>query len=80
MKHEGLEHPAKVPATAVPHWEGNGWERTDPPTKPVRRTTAAPVDAPKLPDTETSTEPPVDTPDKAKSKTTKAAPAGRKED
>lgn len=81
MKHDGVEQPARVPVTSVPHWEGNGWEKTDPPPKPVRRT-PAPVepDAPKLPEPETPTDFPVDTRASAKPKTAKAAPAGRKED
>ena len=78
MKHAGVEKPARVPVTSVPHWEGNGWERTGPPPKPVRRAPAP--DAPKLPTTETPTESPVDTRASAKPKTAKAAPAGRKED
>lgn len=44
MKHAGVDRPAKVPASAVQHWEGIGWQRTDPPTKPPRPTfTAAPA-------------------------------------
>lgn len=38
MKHAGIERPAKVPASAVQHWEGVGWQLTDPPAKAARPT------------------------------------------
>lgn len=43
MKHAGIERPAKVPESAVQHWEGNGWQRTDPPLKPLRPTAEPPA-------------------------------------
>ncbi len=93
MKHDRVGKPAKVPDSAVQHWEGNGWQRTDPPPRGPQPPAAVaeapgeadelPPDAPPLPteaDDETSTESPVDEPTRAKTKTTKAAPSGRKED
>lgn len=44
MKHAGIDHPAKVPASAVQHWEGIGWQLTEPPAKPPRPIFAAPAD------------------------------------
>ena len=75
MRHDGVANPAKIPASAVPHWEGCGWQITDPPPRPVRK--------PLVP-TETATdeatpETRVDPPRATKPKTTKA-PSGRKED
>lgn len=81
MKHAGVERPAKVPVSAVPHWEGSGWEKTDPPPRPQpTKPTTEQLDAPKLPSSEDSAESPVDSRASAKNKTPKAAPAGRKED
>lgn len=93
MKHAGVAEPAKVPASAVPHWEGHGWERTDPPAKPqpVKRYTtsstatteqastsaAAALDAEPL--HTTATESSVDAPSSAQPQTTKA-PSGREEE
>jgi hypothetical protein len=65
MKHVGVDQPAKVPATAVPHWEGHGWEQTDPPAKPARPVRSY------LPATAATTEQAVD----AAAKTLDAAPA-----
>lgn len=86
MKHAGVERPAKVPASAVPHWQGVGWVPTDPPAKPKPITLADvsqdPVvdellaDAPPLPADQNTDKPPAST---SKSKP-KAAPTGRKED
>lgn len=47
MTREGVENGAKVPITAVPHWEGHGWVRSDPPPKPTppARTYLAPEPA-----------------------------------
>lgn len=45
MKHAGIDAPAKVPASAVQHWEGVGWTRTEPPTKPPRPTFTEPPPA-----------------------------------
>lgn len=79
MQHEGVENLARVPESAAPHWEGNGWKRTDPPPRRTyhrpqavdsRTAQAAATETPN----QTATEPAVDdTP-----KTTKAAPVGRK--
>jgi hypothetical protein len=38
MTHPGVEGGARIPATAVPHYEGNGWQRAEPPAKPARPT------------------------------------------
>ena len=87
MKHPDVEVPAKVPVSAVPHWEGSGWVRTDPPPKPARpvKVYATPVSATASQAVEaaaehlaatTSAEPPADAPTSAKPKT--KAPAGRK--
>jgi hypothetical protein len=78
MTHEGIETPAKVPVSAVPHWEGSGWVQVPAPPRPRPAVKSAVLDAPPAP-AETPTEPAVDTP-VTKSKTAKAAPAGRKED
>lgn len=77
MKHAGVELPAKVPESAMQHWEGNGWELTDAPKRPGAVTKSdelldaspIPVDAP----------PAVDVPASRKPKTAKA-PTGREED
>lgn len=42
MTHPRIEGGAKIPVTAVPHWEGNGWVKTDPPPKPARPTKTTP--------------------------------------
>lgn len=77
MKHAGIEAPAKVPASAVQHWEGVGWTRTEPPTKPPRPTFTAPtpVDAPPLPTDKTTDVADTKTADTAKKPSTR-----RKED
>lgn len=88
MKHVGVEHPAKVPASAVQHWEGSGWERTDPPPRRTYRTptqvTAEQargdaalqiLDAPPLPQNDAPADPPA-----GKKPPTQKAPSRRKED
>lgn len=79
MKHADVQ-PAKVPASAVPHWEGNGWERCDPPPKPPRPARTVPSRIKKVTPAETSAESAVDTRASAKPKPAKPAPTGRKED
>lgn len=76
--------PAKVPASAVPHWEGNGWERCEPPVKPTRilpmSVTPAPVVAALVenqPDPGEDPAKPAVTKPKPKAK---AAPTGRNEE
>jgi hypothetical protein len=76
-----------VPASAVQHWEGHGWERTDAPAKPRRPVKSYPPPVSATTDqaadaaAKTLDAPPLptDTPP-AKTTKTKAAPAGRKED
>lgn len=49
IKHEGVEKPAEVPESAVPHWESLGWTLCDPPEhrRPRRQRTAPqPVEQP----------------------------------
>lgn len=46
MTHPHVEGGAKIPVTAVPHWEGNGWVKTDPPAKPPRPTKTIAVEPP----------------------------------
>lgn len=36
IKHPNIEQPVKQPASSLPHWEGYGWVRCDPPAKPPR--------------------------------------------
>ncbi len=75
MTHEGIETPARVPASAVPHWEGSGWVQVPAPERGRKPAKPLPLDAPPIP-TDTPTEPAVDTP-ATKTETAKAAPAGR---
>lgn len=75
MRRDGVEKPARMPESAVQHWEGLGWEITDPPPRPVRR----PKSRPAQPVEST----PVDAKQDAEHKTsarTRKAPSGRKED
>lgn len=50
MTHPHVEGGAKIPVTAVPHWEGNGWVKTDPPAKPPRLTKTTAVEVPPVED------------------------------
>jgi hypothetical protein len=76
MRRDGIEKPARIPVSAVPHWEGRGWERTEPPARPERRTRNAPAEPV---DQSTPVDAKQDTEDKTPVKTRKA-PSGRKED
>lgn len=68
MTHPHVEGVAKIPVTAVPHWEGNGWVKTDPPPKPPRPTKTLAVEVPDTP------------PGEDKKPEPKKAPARRKSD
>lgn len=77
MRREGIEKPARIPESAVPHWQGLGWELTDAPPRPERRpknTPAQPVEE------STPVDAPPDTDEPKLSATTRKAPRGRKED
>lgn len=83
MTREGVEKGARIPETAVPHWEGHGWVRADPPPKPAPikpadvppDTTVQSLldDAPPIPDQTTDEKP-------AATTTTKKPSSRRKED
>jgi hypothetical protein len=85
MRRDGIEKPARIPQSAVPHWEGRGWELTDPPPRPARPA-RSPKFAPAEPVESEKSAAPVDatTEDKAddakSSAKTLKAPSGRKED
>jgi len=76
MKHAGIEASAKVPASAVQHWEGNGWVTTDLPPRRVSRPKSEPAEPVESTPVDATQE------DKASDKPakTRKAPSGRKED
>lgn len=78
MRRDGIEKPARIPVTAVPHWEGRGWERTEAPARPPRPE-RHPKHVPAKPVESTPVDAKQDTDDKTPVKTRKA-PSGRKED
>lgn len=79
MRRNGIDKPARVPASAVQHWEGLDWHLTEPPPRPVRRPRHVPAQP-----VEQSTPVDANAEDKAKDTKPKAetrrAPSGRKED
>lgn len=75
MRRAGIEKSARVPVSAVQHWEGLDWHLTDPPPRPVRR----PRSVPAQPVKSTPVDAQQDAEDKTPAKTRKA-PSGRKED
>lgn len=77
MKHANIEHPAKVPVSAVQHWSGHGWVETDPPPRRTasKNAPAEPVESTPVDATQT-----VDKPSGKSTTKTQKAPSGRKED
>lgn len=77
MRRDGIDQPARVPVSAVQHWEGLGWQPTDPPPRPVRRPRNVPAKPVKSTPVDANTTDAKDTKSEAK---TRRAPSGRKED
>jgi hypothetical protein len=53
MRHPGVEGAARMPASAVPHWERRGWEVVDdaaPPSPPPAEPEPAPPASPDAPE------------------------------
>lgn len=71
MTREGVENGAKIPESAVPHWEGHGWVVADPPPKPGPITPAEVSPDPVVEDLLDDAPPiPADPPDEQKSSAT----------